>query len=110
MIIPRGFILLVSILLSTAVWSQSTVKYSGEYANFYRAEELFEKEQYGAAREVFTEFLSDFKERQDPQYIKALYYRGVSALELYNGDAIKLLMTFNNDYPENIYKNTIYYK
>lgn len=108
--IARGLIVLFFALSSALVFGQESKKYSGEYANFYRAEELFEKEQYGAAREVFTEFLSDFKERQDPQYIKALYYRGVSALELYNGDAIKLLMTFNNDYPENIYKNTIYYK
>ncbi len=110
MIIPRGFILLVSILLSTAVWSQSTVKYSGEYADFYRAEELFEKEQYGAAREVFSTFLENFHDKHDPQYIKARYYVGLSALELYNTDAVKILMEFNNEFPESIYKNGIYFK
>src|SRR5690554_4399683 len=110
MFTPRGFILLASILLSTGVWSQSTKKYSGEYADFYRAEELFEKEQYSAAREVFSTFLTNFKDPQDPQYIKARYYEGLSALELYNSDAVKLLMQFNNEYPESIYKNGIYFK
>lgn len=110
MITPRGFIFLVSILLTTVVWSQSTEKYSGEYADFYRAEELFEKEQYGAAREFFTIFVDGFHDHHDPQFIKAKYYVGLSALELYNSDAIKLLMEFNNEYPESIYKNGIYFK
>ena len=110
MITPRGFIFLVSILLSAVVWSQSTEKYSGEYADFYRAEELFEKEQYSAAREVFSTFLEDFHNTEDPQYIKARYYVGIAALEIYNTDAVKLLMEFNIEYPENIYKNGIYFK
>ncbi|HZH85955.1 MAG TPA: tetratricopeptide repeat protein [Brumimicrobium sp.] len=110
MITPRSFIFLLSVLLTTVVWGQSSEKYSGEYANFYRAEELFEKEQYSAAREVFVEFLNEFDKRQDPQYIKARYYLGISALELYNSDAVKILMEFNNEYPESIYKNGIYFK
>lgn len=110
MSVARGYVLLISLFLTGFAWSQASNKYKSEYANFYRGEELFEKEQYSAAREVFAEFLSTFNDRQDPQYIKARYYLGVSALELYNGDAVKLLMEFNNDYPESIYKNTIYYK
>lgn len=110
MITPRSFIFLLSLTLTTVVWGQSSEKYSGEYANFYRAEELFEKEQYSAARETFAEFLSNFNNRQDPQYIKARYYLGISALELYNSDAVKILMEFNNEYPESIYKNDIYFK
>jgi tetratricopeptide (TPR) repeat protein len=110
MIIPRGSIFLLSFFFTAAVWGQSSEKYSGEYADFYRAEELFEKEQYSAARETFAEFLSEFDDRQDPQYIKARYYLGISALELYNNDAVKILMEFNNEYPESIYKNGIYFK
>lgn len=108
--ITRGYVLLISLFLTSFVWSQASSKYKSEYANFYRGEELFEKEQYSAAREVFAEFLSSFKDRQDPQYIKARYYMGISALELYNADGIKLLMEFINDYPESIYKNQIYFK
>src|SRR5690554_3414787 len=107
---PRSFILIFSVLLTTAVWGQSSEKYSGEYAVFYSAEELFEKEQYSAARETFATFLENFHERQNPLYIKARYYIGLAALELYNNDAVKTLIEFNNDYPENIYKNSIYFK
>ncbi|MFA5574415.1 MAG: tetratricopeptide repeat protein [Brumimicrobium sp.] len=105
-----GIIGLLALMFVGSGWSQQTNKYRGEYANFYRAEELFEKEQYGAAKEVFREFLDVFQDPEDPQYIKARYYEGMSALALYNSDAIKLLMEFNNDYPESIYKNGIYFQ
>ena len=87
-----GIIGLLALMFVGSGWSQQTNKYRGEYANFYRAEELFEKEQYGAAKEVFREFLDVFQDPEDPQYIKARYYEGMSALALYNSDAIKLLM------------------
>ncbi len=106
----RSLIFLVSLLLTTVIWGQSSMKYSSEYADFYRAEELFEKEQFSAAREVFTTFINEFQDQQDPLYIKARYYQGLSALELYNNDAIKLLMGFILEYPESIYKNGIYFK
>jgi len=93
-----------------SVWGQTSQKYSGEYADFYRAEELFEKEQFSAARKVFREFIISNDNPQDPLYIKALYYEGRSALELFNNDAIQLLSEFNHNYPENIYKNEIYFR
>lgn len=92
------------------VLGQTSQKYNGEYANFYRAEELFEKEQFSAAREIFREFIVANNNPQDPLYLKALYYEGRSALELYNNDAIQLLSEFNNNYPENNYKNEIYFR
>ncbi|MBW7868039.1 MAG: tetratricopeptide repeat protein [Brumimicrobium sp.] len=97
-------------IFSFLAWGQASDRYKGEYANFYRGEELYEKAQYGAAREVFSEFTKSFQDVQDPMYVKARYYEGMAALELFNGDAIKLLMEFNNEYPESIYKNTIFFK
>jgi tetratricopeptide (TPR) repeat protein len=107
------FILIVSILFLMGIGSalsQTSEKYSGKYADYFRAEELFEKAQYSAARRVFRKFITATKDPNDPLLIKARYYEGVSALELYNNDAINLLMTFNQDYPENIYKHEIYFK
>ena len=92
------------------LWSQTSEKYSGEYVEYYRAEELFEKEQYAAARKTFCQFLSKHRQPNDPLHIKARYYEGLSALELYNNDGIPILISFNQDYPENIYKHTIYFK
>ncbi|PKR81451.1 hypothetical protein CW751_05195 [Brumimicrobium salinarum] len=110
MITPRGYILILVLALCTVGRGQSSEKYSGTYADFYRAEDLFEKEQYSAAKETFATFLSEFKKRQDPIYVKAKYYHGLSALKLYNRDAVNLLLDFNNEYPESIYRNDIFFK
>lgn len=104
-------LLVISFLLFVfQVAAQTTEKYASKYANFYRAEDLYEKEQYGAARKEFRVFINQMQEKNDPLYVKALYYEGISALELFNNDAIPLLEDFNKNYPESIYKTQIYFK
>jgi tetratricopeptide (TPR) repeat protein len=98
------------LICSAHAWGQSTDKYNSDYADFYRAEELFLKEQYGAARKEFHDFIVKFPDHNDPFYIKANYYEGLSALELYQNDGVDLLETFNKNYPESIYKNAIYFR
>lgn len=92
------------------VFSQTSGKYKSEYVRFYKAEELFQKEHYASARIEFRTFIQEQKDIRDPQVIKAFYYEGISALEMFNNDAIDLLLTFNKNYPENIYRNSIYFK
>lgn len=103
--------ILVSFLIifcSTLVVAQSTDKYAAPYAGFYRAEDLYAKEQFSAARYEFRLFLNEYKgSKNDPYVQKALYYEGLSALQLFNNDAIALLESFNRDYPESIYKTNI---
>lgn len=94
----------------TNLFAQVSEKYNSKYAAFFSAEELYEKEQFAAAKKKFKDFYVKLNQPTDPFYIKALYYEGLSALELYNNDAIGLLQEFNNKYPENIYKNNIYFK
>lgn len=91
-------------------FSQTSEKYNSEYENYYRAEELFAKEQYAAARIEFRNFINTYGKVNDPMYVKALYYEGLSALELFNNDAVTLLEDFNRNYPESIFKNAIYYR
>ena len=43
-------------------------------------------------------------------FIKALYYEGLSALELFNNDAVALLEDFNKNYPESIFKKDIFFR
>lgn len=107
------FILIISIVFFFGLLSafcQTSEKYSSKYADYFRGEELFEKDQFSAARKVFRKFINATDNPNDPLFIKARYYEGLSALELYNADAINLLMSFNQDYPENIYKYDIYFK
>ena len=90
------FLTLIGIVLTFSSLAQTTEKYNSEYVNFYRAEELFQKEQYAAARIEFRSFIQTFQgNNNDPQLIKAYYYEGISALELFNNDAISLLENFN---------------
>lgn len=97
-------------MLPLLVYSQTSDKYNSEYENYHRAEGLFEKEQYSAARKEFSTFLQGIVNTNDPMYIKASYYEAVSALELYNNDAVTLLKGFNKNYPESIYKKDIYFR
>lgn len=103
---------LVILILATSFLSkaQTSEKYNSDYAGFFRGEELFEKEQYGAARKEFRDFIDAFQQKNDPLYVKALYYEGISAIELYNNDGLRLLEDFNRNYPESIYKTKIYFK
>ncbi len=103
---------LVILILATSFLSsaQTSEKYNSDYAGFFRGEELFEKEQYGAARKEFRDFIDAFHQKNDPLYVKALYYEGISAIELYNNDGLRLLEDFNRNYPESIYKTKIYFK
>ena len=89
---------------------QETKKYTGDNALYYHAEELYEKAQFSAARKEFRAFINSRLSDNDPFIEKAYYYEGLAALELYNEDAIPLLITYNNRYPENINKTLISFK
>jgi tetratricopeptide (TPR) repeat protein len=107
----RHFILFtLSLMVTIFSFSQTTEKYESEYENYFRAEELFEKEQYAAARLEFRNFIETSTNKEDPFHVKARYYEAVSALEIKNTDAIPMLELFLKEYPESILRNTIYFK
>jgi tetratricopeptide (TPR) repeat protein len=90
------------------LWSQATSKYESPLAGYYRAEDLYNKQQFSAARKEFRQFIDEFQgTKNDPFVVKALYYEGRSALELFNNDAVELLEKFIREYPESIYLNEI---
>jgi tetratricopeptide (TPR) repeat protein len=104
-----AFAIILFFLTLTSV-AQTSEKYNSPYADFYRGEELFQKQQYAAARIELRRFIDQYQQSDDPMYIKALFYEGLSALELFNNDAVSLLTNFNRNYPESIYKNQIAFK
>lgn len=106
----KSLLLVFYFLLSIHVFAQTSEKYNSEYANFYRAEELYQKEQYSAAQKEFRIFIDEFKQTNDPLYIKARYYEAAAALELFNNNAVSLMEHFLVQYPESIYKHIIYFK
>lgn len=104
------FLIVLMVCIHFFSFNQTSEKYNSDYENFYRAEELFQKEQYAAARIEFRNFITGYNKPNDPMVIKAYYYEGVSALELFNNDAVSLLESFNRNYPESIYKNDISFR
>lgn len=105
----RLFLYLI-LILSLDLQAQSSERYNSVYADFYRAEDLYRKEQYAAARKEFRLFMDGHQKVNDPLFIKAAYYEGLSALELYNNDAVPLLMNFLKNYPESIYRHDVYFR
>jgi tetratricopeptide (TPR) repeat protein len=106
----RRLLIFCAVAVSLTVNGQTTEKYNSVYAGFYKAEELFQKQQYGSARKEFRDFINSFHSTNDPLYIKALYYEGVSAIELFNNDGERLLKQFLLNYPETIYATAIHFK
>ena len=51
------FLVILTFFIILPVTAQMTAKYTNEYVVFQRAQDLFEKEQYGAARQEFRVYL-----------------------------------------------------
>ena len=88
------YLVIIFVCLGGQFFGQTSEKYNSEYANFYRAEELYQKEQFGAARCEFRTFINQFDKKNDPLFQKAQYYEALSALELFQNDAVKLIEDF----------------
>jgi len=102
--------LILMLLFPLVVFGQNSEKYEHTNALFYKAEDLFLKQQFGAAREGFGRFLREPGEKTPSFIVKARYYEAVSALELQHDDAMRLLMLFLEDYPESKYRWDIYFR
>ena len=103
------FIILIVFLLSAQCSiGQVSDKHHSKYAQFFRAEALFEKEKYSAAQAEYSAFMETIPDLNDPFYVKAKYYHALSALNLYHPTAEKLLLDFIEAYPETVYKINIY--
>ncbi|UKN00998.1 tetratricopeptide repeat protein [Paracrocinitomix mangrovi] len=103
-------ILILLLFVSFSATAQLTDKYTSDYANFYRAEELFEKDKFSAAQEEFKTFMNDFNEPNHAYFIKARFYHALCALYLYHANAEQLLLSFLADYPESIYRQKVYFE
>ena len=106
----RIFLCFLVSFFAVGAMAQTSEKYNSVYADFYRGEDLYVKAQYSAARAEFRAFINKVPEATDPMVIKARYYEGLSALNLYQNDGVDLLLAFNKDYPESVYRTSIYWK
>ena len=56
------------------------------------------------------EFIKEINDANDPFVIKARYYQTICALNLFNNNCVKLVERFFEDYPENIYRQDLYFR
>lgn len=84
--------------LSAAV-PQRTLFYDDPAYTFRLAVELFEKEKYNAAKELFVKVMEDIRDDESLMRADAEYYAGVSSIELRHPDGDNRLRSFVENYP-----------
>ncbi|MFA6262013.1 MAG: tetratricopeptide repeat protein [Bacteroidia bacterium] len=94
----RIFFVLISCLGGMEAYAQKTLVNESPLRIYNRAHELFQHEQYGEAQKHFLIYSDKAVDRET--HINAQYYAGVCAMELFNPDAINLLLKVNRNYPE----------
>jgi len=88
------------LLLSFMLYGQKSAVYEYGDNEYLNGLQLFEKEKYGAARQVFDHYLSAHPDSRSEITSEASFYRAMSAVELRNDDSEYLVHTFISEYPE----------
>jgi TolA-binding protein len=95
----KFFLLATVLILPMALAAQRTSIYNEPDAAYRAALELFNKQKYGAAKELFRKVVAQIDDPYDETRGSALYYSGICAAELFNPDAEALLVEYINTYP-----------
>jgi len=96
-------ILLVNIvcLLTISGSGQQTMRYKDPEADYYLALELYNKEKFGAAQELFNTLAISIPDQESELKANTEFYRAMCASELYHTNAQYLLEDFVKSYPQN---------
>lgn len=79
-------------------FAQKSLNNEHHYKIYKEAYELFYKEKYASAQQLFAQYQRVSTDRENR--INAEYYSGVCAMELFNADAIAMLSGVANNFPE----------
>lgn len=95
------YILLCLVLFrGPAVNAQQTAAYVGSLSTYAQAIELYDKEQYAAAQNAFEQVIKEVGDPNAEEYVNAVYFKALCALQLFNRDAEYQLTQFILNYPE----------
>lgn len=101
MIYLRKLIASIIILFtSIVIFGQKSAVYEYGENDYLKGLELYEKEKYGAARQVFERLLASNPGSRSEIRSEASFYRAMSAIKLRNDDSEYLTHTFISEYPE----------
>ncbi len=93
------YLLVICVLWLSSSKAQQTEIYTEADRDYKKGHELFAKEKYGAAQEVFDRFIKENR-GSSHNLINAAYYSAVSSFELFNPDAEQKLGNFTEKFPE----------
>jgi tetratricopeptide (TPR) repeat protein len=96
----KKIVVLLSFIMCTSLYAQNTATHNQTDRLFYDALELYDKEKYGSAKEMFELFIQSPGE--DLRKIEAEYYSAVCALELFHNDAETRFVVFLEKYPYHV--------
>ena len=104
-----SFLLFISGFFSIAVFSQTTLVYNSGPQKFNTALELYDKQRYVAARDMFKEYIND-NQLKDGYTEDAEFYISMCAIYLENDGAENQLENFITSHPGYSKNNKAYYK
>lgn len=87
-------------LNSIILFSQQTPFYTGSDSKYNKAVDLFNRQKYGQAQELFKTYIEENPITTTETLIEAEYYNAMCALNLMNDDAEYLVFQFVAHYPE----------
>ncbi len=95
-----SLLLLPLLFFSVSGTAQKTPVHLSVVNKYQDAVDLFDKEQYGAAREMFADIIKNSTEGRVLMKINSEYYHALCAARLFNDDAEYLINQFIQQYPE----------
>lgn len=96
----KAFVLLVLISMLAPVWAQKTTPDERRRELYREAMDLYGKQKYAAAQQIFDEIASGAHSRADLTTADACYFAGVCSEKLDNNDASYRLENFLRLYPQ----------
>ncbi len=99
------YIIILIFLLPFSLFSQKTPVYEYGDNDYLSGLELYEKEKYGAARQVFDGLIAENPGSRSEMVSEAYFYRAMAAVELRNDDSEFLVKLFIDNFPESAHVN-----
>lgn len=99
------YVIILIFVFPISLFAQKTPVYNYGDNKYLHGLQLYEKEKYGASREVFNDLIASNPESRSEIISEAYFYRAMSAVELRNDDSEFLVKEFVDNYPESPYIN-----
>ncbi len=99
----------LSLFACSGLFAQKTQTFVSPDAEWKAAGELYDMQQYGAAKHAYMQLLNAEKDLHSVQREEALYHAAICACRLYHKDADALCREFTDLYRESVHCSEVYW-